>query len=495
MLAVFTVTSLSDAPVTAAGQAPGTLRQAVFDANVSPGADTIEFSTGLSGTIDLSVVGDTSQNASALLVTSPITIRGNSNGITIGRAIDAPEMRLFRVAASGNLTLDTLMLTNGLVRGANGSSVGVAGSDARGGAIFNEGTVEIVASTLYGNGVIGGNATGALGGYGRGGAIANEGGTLTLKNSTVSGNSAISGEGMILLSSFGGGVHSLHGLLQIYNSTLTANSAIAGRQAYVFSDAGTATVELFSSIVGQSDIPSVATKDFLAINDVNGTINISASHNVVTTQTGLDSAQYISDDPQLGPLLANGGSTWTHAFAAESPALNSGANPLHLTVDQRGTGFGRSVGGVDIGAFELQSAPSLAGDYNGDGTVGAADYVVWRKTIGQSVSTYAGADGDGSGQIDPGDRGIWTQHYGQTTPSGSGANAPDDNFLSSQTSASKSADFASSWESQSSFEDLPEAAEVEPPLYATATTIRGKALAAAMLDWQTMSRRGGISFD
>jgi hypothetical protein len=456
--------------------------------------DTIQFSAGLAGTIQLNVMGDSAHGASAFLVTSNITIRGN-NGITIGRANTAPEMRLFRVTAAGNLTLESVMLTNGLVRGANGSSAGVAGGEARGGAIFNQGTVEIVASTIYGNSAIGGNAIGAFGGRAVGGAIASDGGSLTLTNTTLSGNSAVSGTGSSVTSSFGGGVHSLHGTLRIYNSTLTLNAATSGRQTYVFSDAGTATVELFSSILGQSGVPSFDTKDFVAISDVNGTITISASHNLVTTQTGLEPTQYIDGDPQLGPLLANGGPTWTHAFAATSPVLNAGTNPLALTVDQRGAGFGRNVGGVDIGAFELQTTPTLAGDYNRDGAVGAADYVVWRKTMGQNVTTYAGADGDGSGEIDSGDHSVWTQHFGQTAPGGSGGIAQDDSSNSLANGAAGNVNVESFWLSDSQLDELPDAIEFEPTPYTTATTTRSKALFAAMLDWQKMSRRDGISFD
>jgi hypothetical protein len=46
MLAVFTDTNLNDAAVTGTGQAPGTLRQAVFDANALAGDDIIQFAAG-----------------------------------------------------------------------------------------------------------------------------------------------------------------------------------------------------------------------------------------------------------------------------------------------------------------------------------------------------------------------------------------------------------------------------------------------------------------
>src|SRR4051794_19340992 len=72
MLTTFTVTNLNDAVVTSSGSAPGTLRQAIFDANSSPNPDIIEFAAGLSGSVNLSVIGDLdpSAGASALLITS-----------------------------------------------------------------------------------------------------------------------------------------------------------------------------------------------------------------------------------------------------------------------------------------------------------------------------------------------------------------------------------------------------------------------------------------
>ena len=85
MLATFTVTNLADAAVTAADSAPGTLRQAIYDANQSEGADLIQFANGLTGNIELSVADDSAIGPSALLITSEMTIRGNGLPITIGR--------------------------------------------------------------------------------------------------------------------------------------------------------------------------------------------------------------------------------------------------------------------------------------------------------------------------------------------------------------------------------------------------------------------------
>jgi hypothetical protein len=91
---------------------------------------------------------------------------------------------------------------------------------------------------------------------------------------------------------------------------------------------------------------------------------------------------------------------------------------------------GDGVGGarIDKGAFELipnDVVHALFGDYNRNGTVDAADYIVWRKTLGTNVSPpFTGADGDGDGVIDADDHGVWRAHFGQTVPppgAGSGA--------------------------------------------------------------------------
>ncbi|HEX2474979.1 MAG TPA: phytase [Lacipirellulaceae bacterium] len=60
-----------------------------------------------------------------------------------------------------------------------------------------------------------------------------------------------------------------------------------------------------------------------------------------------------------------------------------------------------------------QQPPALPGDYNSSHRVDTADYVVWRKTVGQSVTPYSGADGNGNGRVDDGDYGVWRAYSGQ----------------------------------------------------------------------------------
>jgi hypothetical protein len=80
-----------------------------------------------------------------------------------------------------------------------------------------------------------------------------------------------------------------------------------------------------------------------------------------------------------------------------------------------------TVSNIWIGNAATILPPTLTsqGDFNHDGHVDAADYIVWRKTFGQAGATLA-ADGNGNYQIDTGDLTIWRAHAGQNV-SGTGA--------------------------------------------------------------------------
>lgn len=55
---------------------------------------------------------------------------------------------------------------------------------------------------------------------------------------------------------------------------------------------------------------------------------------------------------------------------------------------------------------------TLPGDYNGDGVVNTADYVVWRKTVGDTTSLVA--DGNNDHLVDSDDHTVWRQNLGKT---------------------------------------------------------------------------------
>ena len=65
------------------------------------------------------------------------------------------------------------------------------------------------------------------------------------------------------------------------------------------------------------------------------------------------------------------------------------------------------------------AAVGLPGDYNSNGTVDAADYVVWRNVTG-TAATLPNRDPSQSGNIGPGDYSFWRQNFGRISGAGSG---------------------------------------------------------------------------
>jgi hypothetical protein len=77
-------------------------------------------------------------------------------------------------------------------------------------------------------------------------------------------------------------------------------------------------------------------------------------------------------------------------------------------------------------------ATPVPGDYNGDGVADAADYTVWRNSLGQIVDVGSGADGHANGVIDALDYEFWRANFGATTAgTGGGGRAvlPEANSL------------------------------------------------------------------
>ena len=67
-------------------------------------------------------------------------------------------------------------------------------------------------------------------------------------------------------------------------------------------------------------------------------------------------------------------------------------------------------------AVAYTAAASPSGDYNHNGVIDAADYVIWRKTLNSSASPAgSGADGNANGVIDNGDYTYWRERFGTST--------------------------------------------------------------------------------
>jgi hypothetical protein len=61
----------------------------------------------------------------------------------------------------------------------------------------------------------------------------------------------------------------------------------------------------------------------------------------------------------------------------------------------------------------------LVGDYNSNGIVDAADYIVWRRSVGEA--TIANRDSLNTGPVGPADYTVWRAHLGQMVGSGAGS--------------------------------------------------------------------------
>jgi hypothetical protein len=190
-------------------------------------------------------------------------------------------------------------------------------------------------------------------------------GTLTVTNSTISGNQANDNAGNALVGSgVGGGFCVIGGTLTMRNSTVTENSSngVNGGGGGIYVTTG--TLNLGNTIVAGNITSNGLSPEIRRENS--GTIT-SAGYNLVGDSAGdstntnfaitYQPTDILDVNPLLGALQNNGGQTPTHALLIGSPAINAGNNAEAPVTDQRG--FARIIGGtIDIGAFEYAPVKS-----------------------------------------------------------------------------------------------------------------------------------------
>ncbi|MBX7105442.1 MAG: right-handed parallel beta-helix repeat-containing protein [Gemmataceae bacterium] len=387
-----------------------TLREAVGRANKGTlSNDTISFSPTVfnsASTISLS--------NGEFLVQSPMTINGPTAALTIDAGGASRHFNINIAANSGNaVALSKLRLINGQAVGGNGgsiinndealtlNSVEISSSLASGdgGAIsltqsgasltVNDSTISnnVATGTAANGGAINvsGNSSvtvarsaisGNTSGEDGGGIYFFQFGTLTIDDTTVSGNSsnvesAGSGGGAIYLfatkatirsSTISGnrttaGTFAANGgaissnsttTLNVLNSTVAFNESLGAGGG--INNSGTSTITVTSSIISNNTATGTGP-------DVNGTIT--ATYSLLSSSAGAtispaSATNILDQDAKLLPLANNGGPTQTHLLGSGSPARNTGSNPAPaLANDQRGTGFPRVLQGkVDMGSTE-----------------------------------------------------------------------------------------------------------------------------------------------
>lgn len=75
--------------------------------------------------------------------------------------------------------------------------------------------------------------------------------------------------------------------------------------------------------------------------------------------------------------------------------------------------------------FGLAAPPPPNADFNGDGKVDAADYTVWRNSLGASVTPGEQGDANFDGLVDNEDYALWKQQFGTSPGAGGGAGADE----------------------------------------------------------------------
>jgi hypothetical protein len=75
----------------------------------------------------------------------------------------------------------------------------------------------------------------------------------------------------------------------------------------------------------------------------------------------------------------------------------------------------------DVPPNQFLTVVERVGDYNGDLRVDAADYTVWRNSLGTSVAAGTGADGNGDGSVDGLDYALWRRSFGMDVVVAGGA--------------------------------------------------------------------------
>lgn len=262
-----------------------------------------------------------------------------------------PRDRVFHIHPGARLTLSRVMVHSGRAERGGGilveagatavlRDVIVSGNEAHTGAgIHVRGGLYAIASTISAN-----TADEAGGGIGIG-QTADE---IRIRDSTVSGNSAMSGAG----------IHLEGGRALIQHATIAENRSGDPGAGAGLHQTGAAVVRLgHSLLVGN-----------ITVNADNSCAGAAASDGFNLATDGscrLDGpGDLVSSDARVGPLGLNGGRTPTHALLAGSPAIDGGAPESQLAEwarsDQRGEArpARTSLSGTpraDIGAYESPS--------------------------------------------------------------------------------------------------------------------------------------------
>lgn len=214
------------------------LRQAISSANAAPGADTIDFASGIS-TITLTATGiDNNNTAGDLDIKDDLTINGGSSGVIIegGPAWNERVIDIIGAATTSDST--DVIITDATIRKGNAIfGIGNSGGSFGGGIRVNaQATLGDVASLTLRRSTVTENHADQLGG----GIYDEFESDITLDNSTVSNNT----------SGGSGGIH-VRGSLTTTNSTISGNEGDV-QGGGIAATCGTTVTMTGSAVIGNT---------------------------------------------------------------------------------------------------------------------------------------------------------------------------------------------------------------------------------------------------
>jgi hypothetical protein len=133
----------------------------------------------------------------------------------------------------------------------------------------------------------------------------------------------------------------------------------------------------------------------------------------------------VGHDVPVDQPLMNGKNLVTVKFTV--PAGTTGTFPLTFgpadnNVLVQGTATQLPLNLSDVGQISIMAAPAgVPGDYNNNGVVDAADYVVWRNQLGTSTTLQNEVAGVTPGSVTNEDYTAWRARFGRTSGAGAGA--------------------------------------------------------------------------
>jgi hypothetical protein len=93
--------------------------------------------------------------------------------------------------------------------------------------------------------------------------------------------------------------------------------------------------------------------------------------------------------------------------------LPDGVRSFDLTFISGGANAATGTINIDDISAAILAPPALPGDFNGDGTVDAVDYTVWRNNLGDPDESDLNHSGDGD-DVSASDYAIWRANYGES---------------------------------------------------------------------------------